>query len=669
MSKKSKHPLPRRRRPERGSAAAVSWLFYEQMDEAEDLVRAGRWSEVVELARDLDRRFPRRMEVLTLLAEACHRTHELAAYQEVCERLVKLAPDEPEFQLAYAGACLLNHRPALAMRAFRQFLKTHPHDRRAADVRKTLADLEPGFRTLMSEIGPPGPETENIAGMHEEVQCLLHTGEFARCIEAARRLLQRRPDFVPTLNNMSLAQFHSGQAEAAIASAQRVLEIDPHNYHALSNVCKFTFLSGRPDAAQTYAERLLRVESPRTDIWLKKAEALSFLGNDAAILEILADFDRDPRECLPHEEAMLCHFAAVSAWRLGREAVARRLWKRALALSPEFGFAKENLADLAKPVSQRHAPWPSDLNSWISFRTINYLKEFSADRARVENESSNPEEFRRFLERHPEFNTLVPALLDRGDPVGREFACWFAAMAQTPELLEALRSFALSSRGPDKTRMEAIQTLKKAGAVPEGPVRMWIEGEWREVELFCQEITDEPVIRHTPHVEELGRRAIDALHKKDPQTAERLLREALQAEPDAPDLVQNLAACYEMQGRSDAAHQLIRENHARHPDYFSGRVAMAQLCRREGRLEEATDMLRSLIQTKQLHSSELQALSLAQIDLSLDKHDTKTADTWLKMLETSDPDCRHLATQRRRIGFAKLADNVKKLIPGRSKKD
>jgi len=51
----------------------------------------------------------------------------------------------------------------------------------------------------------------------------------------------------------------------------------------------------------------------------------------------------------------------------------------------------------------------------------------------------------------------------------------------------------LGQRGNDQLRQEAARELKLKGLLPEGPVRMWIRGEWSDVEIFGFEIYTEPI--------------------------------------------------------------------------------------------------------------------------------------------------------------------------------
>src|SRR5205085_418250 len=110
--------------------------------------------------------------------------------------------------------------------------------------------------------------------------------------------------------------------------------------------------------------------------------------------------------------------------------------------------------DLDRPVEQRHAPWPFHLGYWIKEKVLRDLAACVTP-AQYKKEAAATQAVRRFLQVHPEIVALTPLLLDRGDPQGREFVLRVALMAQTPEMLAALRDFAFSQRGPDPLRVQA----------------------------------------------------------------------------------------------------------------------------------------------------------------------------------------------------------------------
>src|SRR5262249_14298621 len=151
---------------------------------------------------------------------------------------------------------------------------------------------------------------------------------------------------------------------------------------------------------------------------------------------------------------------------------------------------------------------------------------------------------------------------------GREFAFRLATIAETPELMAALRDFALGQRGPDQLRMEAANTACAAGLLSEGPTRLWMRGEWQGIQLLGWELHNEATGGHSRQVEDWAREAMEALYEDDGKRAEDLLRKALEQEPNAPDLLNNLASAYHAQDRWEESEALIRQIHERFPDYF-----------------------------------------------------------------------------------------------------
>jgi tetratricopeptide (TPR) repeat protein len=388
--------------------------------------------------------------------------------------------------------------------------------------------------------------------------------------------------------------------------------------------------------ARQMAERLKAVVSEAPDIWLKKAEALSYLGDDEGVLDAVRsaerERDRDPTEMLPS----LRHLAAVAAYRLGREAEARTYWQQAVKDAPWLTVAQANLDDLRVPIGERNAPWAFVTAQWVPQATLAaYVK--LLEPASRRGDAVVDTMHRRFLQRHPEMVPLIPLLLDRGDPAAREFALRVAQSSDLPDVRAALRDFALSQRGPDAMRMAAAQTAKSAGLLPGRTVRLWSGGEWRDLLLLGWEIYDAPDNDHSHQVERWQRDATEALRAEDAERAERLLQRALEVEPDAPDLWNNLAAAYSQQGRTRDAEALIEQIHERHPDYFFGRTNLAFLRIRKRRFDEAEALLEPLLSLARLHVSEFEALMNVEIELHVARKSPDVARTWLNMWMQTDP--------------------------------
>jgi tetratricopeptide (TPR) repeat protein len=117
-----------------------------------------------------------------------------------------------------------------------------------------------------------------------------------------------------------------------------------------------------------------------------------------------------------------------------------------------------------------------------------------------------------------------------------------------------------------------------------------------------------------------------------------LLKAAIELEPDKPDLHNNLAAAYDAQGRQDEAFDLLEQIHERWPDYFFGRVGMAQRCIKNGEYDKAEEYLDPLRKRTRLHTTEFAALCGGFVRLYLGKKEIDAAESWLKMLENVEPD-------------------------------
>ena len=288
MAKSKRKKQRQKRDRSRPASRRIPEPLFDALTEADRLDRQGKWVEARELLEDLNRSYPDRAEVLTALVNVYYELDDITSYQHACERLIRHRPDDPDVNLMLAGACLTNVRPALALGNFRRFLRRWPDDARADEVRKTVAFLEDQMEELLQDLGLCGEEGLQLAALHEEVLCYLEQGEFDQARQTAEQLLKQNPSFSPAINNLGEAHFREGRTEEAIAAARRVLQRAPDNFHALGNLARYLCLSGRAEEAQAWAQRLKSVESKSCDVWVKKAETFTCLGDHEEVLRVLA---------------------------------------------------------------------------------------------------------------------------------------------------------------------------------------------------------------------------------------------------------------------------------------------------------------------------------------------------------------------------------------------
>jgi len=631
-----------------------------RIDDADALIERKRYAEALEILAPLAAKYPDRPEILASRAMCYLHLGIAGEYLEVSLKLQRIFPNRPDALLALAQACVMNERLSLARRACLQFLERWPSGKDAEHAREILRVMKPELERILTMIDLPGEERYEAAELHEESQVLMEQGQIAQAIATANKLLERMPGFVPALNNLSQMQHLDNRPAEAIATAERVLEIEPQNFHALGNLARYLFLQGRADEARRVADRLRSARSDRDDIWIKKAETFSFLGDDRAALEAFDGAQAaGALENLSNVE-MLYHLAAVASWRLGGKERARELWRKCLEVAPSFEFARANLADLSQPEGERNGPWAFTLNYFMRWEAAEEMAE-ATSRAVRRNKADFTGAMQDYARRHPEITHLIPYLLERGDPLGRDFAIKLASAIKTPEILAMLRDFAVGQQGSDRTRMEAAQSATQAGLLPSGlPTRMWIKGEWLDIMMFGFEIysdVDEES-RMPPKVERLAADALEELKYGDPIKAERLLKQAIEDSPNNPSLLNNLAAAYGRQGKAEESRKLVAELRQRFPDYFFGITNEAMNLARDGRPDEAEELVKPLLQHKRLHVTEFASLCGVQIEIAIARRNRESAQGWIQMWESVAPDDPTLEILRSRVERPRLREMI-----------
>jgi tetratricopeptide (TPR) repeat protein len=638
--------MSKKRRKSQKSPREVPGSRTARLGKAQRLFEQERWEEA---ARELDRftrRYPDNVEAWTLLAEVYAGMDNLARLWEVAtERLVVLQPDVPQHWINATYVCVANNLPFSARHHVNHFLDTWPDHDQVSEMRELQTKIEMHCADVIAEYEiDPAQKPEDLM-LFEQAQMLLSAGNHKRARQVSEEATRRLPGVAAPLNNLSLACAMEGQFDQAADLARQVLERFPDNIHALSNLTHFLVRVGRRDEARQVAG-VLRQQVPDDGVkWLKQIEAFAYLGDDPTVVELYqqleaAGFPPDtPR-------AMACHLAAVAFARQGDEKRARDLWKAALRDDRSFSPARGNLDDLKLPPGERHGAWPYSFAHWIPQEWVEELLDLTRG---TRSEVSTKRKVQQLLEDRPDIKAIIPILLERGDPPGRQFALILAKQA---DLLDELHTFALSANGPDQSRLDAGQYLVEAGILPRGkPILLYARGEQQEILLLSYEITPEAQRSGvSPRVLRLHRQVHDALTGGHYEEGERLARAALETELDDPTLLNNLALALTELGRGDEAEEIIYYMAERHPDYLFARCAMAQLCTQEGKLDEARDWLDPLLERPRFHYSEFSALCAAHVTLLMAEGLPDGARAWLSFWEQIDPHHPDIKRLRRKVG-------------------
>jgi tetratricopeptide (TPR) repeat protein len=298
-------------------------------------------------------------------------------------------------------------------------------------------------------------------------------------------------------------------------------------------------------------------------------------------------------------------------------------------MAPAFELAADNLDDLDSPIEEREGAFPFASQNWIESKTLEDVFRITKRLASSPREALD-REMRNWIKKNPKIENLVPHLLDRADPMGRHFALMMVDTIRSQALVEAARDFALGQRGSDQSRMKAAQIAKEAGLLSR-TVRIWQKGEWREVRLFGFRIDEEPNVKHGKAALKLALKGWELMQERDWAGAEQTFREALEVEPDSPDLLQNLCGALASQGKETEGMEVLERIVTQFPFYVSGRVTMAKLALRAGDPEKAGAILDPLEDAERMHVDDFQKWVTTQIDVALELKDRKRAETWLNL--------------------------------------
>ena len=606
-------------------------------------MRRGKFAEAEEQLDRLSQRYDR----YPALVEAQVFLHQATNDHESCcqasKRLALLTLRDPDARLMYAQESMFCGRVGIALTNYRLFLQCWPDHANARKAKNALKLVEPECAVRLRSLGIGDADLEQLV-MHEEALECIQNGDFEDAAQKCREILQRLPNFMAVRNNLALSHFQCGRADQALQIAQETCERAPDNRFAEAILGKLSFLNGRPDEAAAIADRIVVNPPTEPDSLAAAIELLGLLGRDedvvvlsqAAELQGIAD-----ARC----RALLLHYLAVAQCRLGDERAARTSWKKCLQAIPTYADAHENLDDLNS--GEGHAPWAESISKWIPRAAFDALFDASST-VRKTGQLNLTGEF-------PAIATLIPALLDRGDPMGREMAMRLATADGSPAMLDALQQFALGSRGPDKMRHEALCNLCREGRLDAGPHRFFYRGEWTEVKLLMAEISWEPV-KCAPELRELFDTGADALNRDDFALAEESFNTILDKEPDNCIAAYNQCVVWlKRDGKSgrQRAQARLEELHERFPDYAFARLSLAQFAAMDGDFERAATLIGPMYDRKQLLASEATALFTTQIQIAIARGEFGSAEQTLSLLaDITGQDDPCVADLRRRIDQA-----------------
>jgi len=645
----------------------LSLLFNpsKELKRIDQMIEAGELPEAVQKLKELAHRLPNRVEVFETMFMLAVELKDKEALLHAAIRLAELQPNIPAHHFNLFGAYMQNIMPALALKTGRYFLSRWPDDwELGQDIQKEVGQLADLLQKEALKLQLPEDGWLEPMVLHEKVQVALSQNKYEETRRLAAQLITMAPHFPSPYNNRSLASWLLGEAEAAMADARRVLEIDPDNVHALSNLTRFLRLTNRLTEAHEIAERLKTATSPSFDVWTKKAEALSYLFDDAGVLQVVEQADKAGALFGKHADPFLLHLAGVAAARLGEEKRARKFWKEATNIAPSFERAQANLDDLDKPPGERDGAWPFEVNDWLSSHLFEEFVNTVGQMVDSKNMKSLKSAAQRYIEKYPHVLALAPALLERGDPVGREFALRLAQMVETPEAVAMIEDFLHSPYGPDKLRQSALQFLQESKIIESGAkLSFWSRGRQTEIIAMNWRIDEVPYEKPPAEAIAVAAEGFEAMRRGKWDRAQEFFAKALAMAPNSASIGFNLAVAEANQGNITKAIADMKALAERHPKYAFAHCQLALHALANDRSEEARERLKTVSAFEHFHFDEFATFCQSQVlFFIIGDPNLEAAKHWLRMWEQFYPDDPKLDIVRPVVGDSLLARTAAKSL-------
>ncbi len=625
-----------RRAESNPSAATVS--LEQAFALADRRVEQGRWKEVVTLLEPLQERFPGHQELLTRLCRAYLAQEKYFHAGQICKELEEFAPGDPETLWIRGCAHTGLEWPLLAQPCYEALVTNFPDHPEADEAHRRLADTPQQVEAALARSGLAGPDALATEEQVEQALYLFHNGHYDPAAEMLAALMAEQPDFTEGWIALANAQMLGGHIHAAEQSALQALRIAPQDSVPLCQVIFLQLLNGRTEEAESRHEylRLLQPEPATVERLRKQAEALALLRDWPAVIEINR---RLPHPVPPRDQSAasrIRHLAAVSEYKLGHEAQARRLWTAALEMHPDNSEAKTHLEDFHRVEQDRDAPWVFELAYWLHSPVVK-------DTTGLFNSGIEEEERNRFLqqliEKYPELCTCAPLMLEMGDHGSRQWVMMLADATSHPALYEALRGFATGKLGSLDMRRRAAVMLHRGGFLDGDSIVMWIKGEWRPYRMQGFRMDHGPIEELPEGIEEAINEAIRAYEDGRSEEAEALLRGAISAAPNCASPRYFYAKLQLQSGNREEGFRVMGDVHARFPDFSLARITLASHAREQQRFDDAEALLEPVVRRGFIRPLEFAALCEAQFRINLDKGEYRIARGWIRMWGDRMPGC------------------------------
>lgn len=586
-----------KRRPRGRPAPRREETLETLLERAYIFLRADQPDDALDLLEPLRERYPHNAPLFILLGDAYAAVGNLFQTASSYERALALDPGQvdllPKLLRLYAELDMPMHVQHTA----RRMLEADPNDLLAAQV---LAELEAETVEVARRLNVDLAAAAEGCFYAEAGQLALACQDLDAAISSLRQAVALLPRWPPPRNNLAIALSLSGGFQEALALTREVLEDDPDNLAGLWNMVRFLSIAGEREEAQPYWERLRRITPQGEDDLFKIAEAAAAMEEDAEVYRLLRPlFPPKPAQewagwgtaPSPMTEALI--LLAAAAANLGRREEALQ-YLDVLAQEPTL----QPWTDLYREALQAGRPGPGWAERYPYPPIFPPPEEAAAEISQlIDDEGYLPEEEVRA--RGSELARRYPILV----PLA-EIILWVAQEPEvgvpmlrilgTPRAVSALWRYATGQAGPDEGRKEALMSLARLGALPpDRPVRVWLDGEWRDILLRVSRIGPKKW-PYDPKLFKKMERAQELDQQRRYRQAEQLYRQVIAAEPRMKEAYANLSALYARQGRVEEARALAEQALEIDPLYVFPRCNLALTALGEGDIAGARNWVEPL---------------------------------------------------------------------------
>jgi tetratricopeptide (TPR) repeat protein len=602
----------------------------------------------LELLKQIESHGSMSLDVLRLYLDVLHQLQKFDDYARIANLFAEQFPEDPIANLLAGSSSLSAMQPISSILYFERFLKQAPDHPAVPMARKELETLHRHLPEFLDAFLDDLPKELPRVASVEKILHVFKLGRFDDVIMRARRHLKTYPADLRIRNNLAEALALKGDLAESTKIINETLEIAPENFFAIAVRCRLNYFQGHAEDSLADAEKLLALKPRQISDLTKAAQSFAFVGFETGIRWAYEQAkQRNWFDDSSTEAAILTNLYGTCLAFAGDMQSARLHWKHAVKIAGPATTAQDNLDDAKQSAAKRWGPMYFDMRDWLSQtqqKTLRESSELAQLLAELGDEISNCDPYdaisKQLLRMHPEIELLIPGMLNRGDAGCQRLALIVASTSQRPDVRAALLTYVQGARGTDQFRSQILPTLKNMRQAFDSPRSFFVNGKQQQIELIGFEITDEPNIpdERTDETCERLEAANQALRAGEGAKAESLLRQVQKIEPNAPDVLNNLAVALQMQDRMDEANVLVDEVINKHPTYFFGRIAAAGRALNEKDYDQAQTILIELQRRERLQTSEFFALVKISVHFNVAKGAIEPAQRWLDMLKDYAPD-------------------------------